>query len=288
MDDDPTPSHDDRTLPGWVPLADIPYGLLMARHIDVEERSTDHIPDIASIHDVGVIDPHAWVYDTAKAMGSDDLFNRALATTDNPPSMYVIREQARKVFGRIEASHPALEIGTRRGGSAFAVLAAILESDRRRALVTVDPYGDLPYRADLGETPWTYSNDLFREAMEGLAARVRACGLNWVHYMMRDVDYMECVWPRVPLYVQTPPLQRPTFAFVYLDGEHTEEAVRRQLSWLRGKVVEGGMILIDDADWLKDRGQPILEDFGGTSMERVGRGGLKKWLLIGGAGSGHS
>jgi hypothetical protein len=213
---------------------------------------------------------------------SAQLFNMAKERTDNPSSVELVREMAHKVFGHVGPEHPALEFGTRWGGSALALLSAILDRDRIRPLITVDPYGDLPYHADLKEVSWTYSNAHYRGTMSRLSSVAEGCGLNWMHLMMKDSDYMEHLWSSVPIYLCPKPLLRPTFSFVYLDAEHTEEAVRRQLTWLKGKIAKGGLVVVDDADWLKDRGESLKKEFGGVSMEVEEPNRIKKWILISG------
>jgi hypothetical protein len=215
-----------------------------------------------------------------ESLTSTELFRLAEENTDNRPSMALLREKATEVFGRVGPEHPVLEFGTRSGGSALALLSAILDRDRIRPLITVDPYGGLPYHTDLKEIPWVYSNPLYRGMMTRLSTAVERSGLNWMHLMMRDSDYMEHVWPDVPLYLSTELIFRPTFSFVYLDAEHTEDAVRRQLEWLKGKVADGGVILIDDADLLNGRGTSIEEDFGGIPIEKEDSKRTKKWILI--------
>lgn len=194
--------------------------------------------------------------------------------------MELIRAAALDTFARVGPEHPVLELGTRSGGSAFALLSAILDRDRVRPLITVDPYGGLPYHTDLKEIPWVYSNQLYRGAMTRLSAAVERSGLNWMHLMMRDSDYMAYVWPNVPLYLSAKPVCRPIFSFVYLDAEHTETAVRLELEWLKDKVAPGGLIVIDDADWLKGQGESIRCDFGGVFVEKEDPKRSRKWILI--------
>ena len=224
-------------------------------------------------------------------MNSAELFSLAQAHTDNPMGIDIVRKAALRAFRGVDVSHPSLEFGTCRGGSAIAVLSAMVELQQpSRPIVTVDPYGNLPYYADVFRgvkmskpVSWAYPNDLYRVAMETLSSVAKHEGLNWTHYMMRDTDYMEHVWPGVPLYFYKEPVVRPMFSFVYLDAEHTEESVRRQLVWLGDKIVKGGTIVIDDVDFLNGRGDSILAEFGGQVIEKDHPDktrGCKKWLVI--------
>lgn len=194
-------------------------------------------------------------------MRPDELFQLALTKTDNENGLRLLYSAAVDAFRKTSYRSIALEFGTRNGGSALALLAAILATDCRRVLVTVDPYGSLPYRNDHGLLPWRYTSKEYRNAMAEIAGVARAEKLNWVHYLARDDEYMDLIWPNLPLYLLNPAEKSPMLAFAYLDAEHTNDAIRRQLVWAQGRLERGGAIIVDDVDWLSDQGDWVLSVF---------------------------
>lgn len=203
-------------------------------------------------------------------MRPDEILRLALRKTDNEQSLAVVYAAALEAFRRTSFRSIALEFGTRSGGSALALLAAILETDSRRVLVTVDPYGELPYQNDKGLLPWKYTSDHYRDAMSEVSAVAKAEKLNWVHYLAKDEEYMECIWPVIPLYLLEPAERSPSLAFAYLDAEHTNEAVRKALLWAKGRLEKGGTIVVDDVDWLSDKGEWMLSECP-TAVRREGK-----------------
>lgn len=152
---------------------------------------------------------------------------------------------------------PFLEIGTRAGGSALVFLHAILASGKlNRPLITVDPYGNKGYWVADKCRDTLYGESFYWQAMVALSLFAQEHELFHVHYRMRSLDFAG-IWPHIPLWHNGEPVPVP-FGFVYLDGEHIDKTVARELEWAITTLHTGGLIVIDDSEHiLKSEREPI-------------------------------
>ena len=128
-----------------------------------------------------------------------------------------------------EAPGPFLEIGTYRGKSTTVLATALRERGRRVEF---------------------YSLDIAPESLESARATLTERGLG---------RYVTLVHGSLTAFVRAFPEFRPRF--VFLDGDHSEEGLRRDLALLEGRVPEGGLLLFHD--YLDDRNRdPANKDYG--------------------------
>lgn len=140
---------------------------------------------------------------------------------------------------------PFVEIGTREGGSALLFLEAIRASKIPRPLITVDPYG-LAYISG----PDHYQpigEERYRQAMKMLSEFSHQHRLTHIHQRMTSEAFMK-MWPEIGLWIEGEQINKRPFGLVYLDGEHTEDAVNLELDWLLPQMIPGGLIIIDDIE----------------------------------------
>lgn len=155
---------------------------------------------------------------------------------------------------------PSLEIGSRRGGSAFlflSLLALNYAVDGRPLLFTVDPYGNKPYE-DGDPCPVKFNAYGTPEEM-AMKTLLLPFG-NHTHFRLRGGDFLQALRGR-PYWHQGRPacFGSRDLSFAFLDGDHDATIIRDDLhylwqSWMSPK----GLVLVDNVN--KDpRTLPILE-----------------------------
>ena len=133
--------------------------------------------------------------------------------------------------------NPVLEIGNRDGGSALWIMWNIYEEAEQRKLITVD----------VNDQPTL------------IAEWATKLGLPVVeHHRMAQEDFVKgLVW----LPVSDIPTAR-CYGFVYLDADHGEATVTRDMRILANYVCKGGIIAVDDVESWKEL--PVVE-----GLERI-------------------
>jgi hypothetical protein len=168
-------------------------------------------------------------YYTDHAVGFDLLYERVL-------------DKAKTMPERV----PFVELGTRCGGTALLTLWAIKESKVDRPLITVDPYGDKPYRLDADRINDTmgYGESFQRQAAQGIAEFCKENELSCWHYRLLDRDFMN-IWDTIEIWYKGQLLGKK-FGYAYLDAEHDVDTVQTELAWFKPRMFENGLIVIDD------------------------------------------
>jgi hypothetical protein len=140
-----------------------------------------------------------------------------------------------------------LEIGTRLGGS----MAVIMENMPQGSLaISVDPYGAKPFVGWQGEIVNEFTDQYYLQAIKELSTLALQSNKDFVQYKMTSLDYLNneaMIW----LKGTEAPLAKLKYSFVLLDGDHTDEVVGQEIELLKPRMVEGGIILVDNRDWLK-------------------------------------
>lgn len=148
---------------------------------------------------------------------------------------------------------PFLEIGTRSGGSALLILRLldlIYPPPARRPLVlTVDPYGSLPYAGAAFE----YDDRHYRAMKKALAGYA-----NHVHYMMDSELFLRQL-DELYLWRTRAKLRFDRFSLIYLDGSHDPIVVWAEIERLLPRVIPGGLLIVDDTDWFDQAIRKRLE-----------------------------
>lgn len=118
------------------------------------------------------------------------------------------------------------EVGTRRGGT--AILA--IQQDNCELMICIDPYKSFP---DQGGNPIAMDTNWFIEAYDALMAT----GKPFFFFKGTSKEFIERS-------------ENKHYAYVLLDGEHTNEAVTAELEYFSKRMLKGGIILVDNIDWL--------------------------------------
>lgn len=158
-----------------------------------------------------------------------------------------LREEAEKRAGNF------LEIGTHVGSSSVILMEELKEDN---FLVTVDPWGDKPYV----KSNCLYGDDFQRQAIKTLSGLAFDKKKNWTHFKMLSLDFLTRIQPCQTWYGGKS--LSYDWSLALLDGEHTFETVKREISLLLPYMRRGSVLIVDD---LQHPGQNI------EAMERFGR-----------------
>jgi hypothetical protein len=138
----------------------------------------------------------------------------------------------------------AIEIGCRLGAGVEAIAKG---REPGSFIISVDPYGGLPYQVQEGITipAGSYSNDMLAEAMCSIPAVCRSHGINWLPIVMEDGEFFRRFSDGVPLYSGHKRIINE-YALVHLDGPHDMASVMAEIEFFAPRMANGGKIVLDD------------------------------------------
>jgi len=168
-------------------------------------------------------------------------------TMTSPERIVALRDAVRYVC-RHDIAGDVVECGVWRGGSMMAVALTLLELGGRRRLHLFDTFDGMP-------PPTSHDRDLSGVAASGLlAAEDRDTGSTWARSPLEDVrgNLLSTGYPAelvhfVPgLVEETIPTRAPDrIAILRLDTDWYE-STRHELEHLYPRLVQGGVLIIDD------------------------------------------
>lgn len=140
----------------------------------------------------------------------------------------------------------SIEVGTRRGGSAFLMLSMIrdLYPERDRPMLfTVDPYGKKPYFGGDG----IVSEGLYG-AEEYLAMKRLLSGFsNHAHWYLESSDFFLAA-PTLRYWHRGELRRMDKISFALLDGDHDHLTISAEVLSLFDLMAPAGVILVDNVD----------------------------------------
>jgi len=164
------------------------------------------------------------------------------------PGLKYFTERALEIAKKIEEDYIFCEIGTRAGDCSLQLLDVIKETNSKRWLFTVDPYGTKPYRAttdmDARGRVFDYDEQCQRNGMMTLSTFAFNNDLLHSHWRMTSKDFMDKI-ESIEFWHDGKQIDYK-FGFVLLDGEHYEGIVMQEFNWFKERLAVGGMIVIDD------------------------------------------
>lgn len=132
------------------------------------------------------------------------------------------------------------EIGVREGGAS----QLIMNQFKDRIHIGIDPYGELPYRAT-DEIMCTMDYTLSMQARM-LSNLYTSHPEQFIFFPMEDSEFFERFAGGVPVYRNGSKKIINKYAFVFIDGPHSLEDVRREFNFFKDKISDGGAIVFDD------------------------------------------
>lgn len=180
--------------------------------------------------------------------------------TDHSPGMDLFYNFALETSKKVDETLPFVEIGVRLGGSSLYLLKAIKDSGKiKRPLVTIDPYGEIPYEFKVGniKTKAVYTESFYRTALKELSNYCYQNNLLHINFKITSEDFIN-IFPLIKVWNEGKIIPE-NFGFVYLDGSHEEKVVAMELDYFLPKVCSGGILVIDDFPAVMDSKIEIIQ-----------------------------
>lgn len=166
-----------------------------------------------------------------------------------------------------------VEIGTRRGGSAKIIIDTLaMNQDTDRSMFCIDPYGNIeiectnmnithhvPGVATEGDPlskeitkplRFDYDNSMRNRVIPSLYYYAYNKGLNFSFFCMEDSEFFNRFVDGVPVYNNFKKYEN-TYAFVFFDGPHHNEAVDLETKFFLDRSTVGTVFVADDI-WMYD------------------------------------
>jgi len=160
---------------------------------------------------------------------------------------YHILEQCAKAIRNTDGL--VCEVGIREGGSLQIIVNALLDNqDTGRHVLSIDPYGNIPYYGENGITRFDYTNDMKKKALKNLYALSEGKDFNLITFTLTDAQFFSRFSDGVPVYDREERIM-DKYAMVFLDADHSVDAVKKQVEFFLPRLSDGGFIIVDDVDW---------------------------------------
>lgn len=140
------------------------------------------------------------------------------------------------------------EFGVRKGRSSQIIMEQTAGMPNPTH-IAVDPYGSIAYYSNKLLPPGTtdYSNQMKLEAMKNLSTIACELGVNLLFLPMEDTEYFKRFSDGVPVYNHIKTIVNE-YSFVFVDGQHSLEAVLNAANFFLSRMKSGGIIVFDNAD----------------------------------------
>ena len=168
----------------------------------------------------------------------------------------------------------AVEIGTRRGGSAKMIIDAIKDGIPNRPMFCIDPYGNIeikitninlthhfqvpadqlvgdPLSKEIGynaKLPGWYDNNMRNRIIPSLYYYAYQNNINFHFFCLEDTEFFNRYSDGVPIYQEYKQICNE-YAFVFFDGPHDNESMENEVKFFLARTVVGSVFVFDDV-WM--------------------------------------
>lgn len=170
--------------------------------------------------------------------------------SDHNDGIPLLLSKVEELAASLPEDYCFLEIGTNSGETSRDIIQRLAGS--KRWLFSVDPYGSKPYLLDGGYLPGDqtlYNEDTYKTAMKMMADDAVEYNVNWAFYRMLSLDFFKLL-PKIEFWSEGK-IMKPKFGFVFLDGAHEMDTVRKEVEWCK-KNMDRGLIVVDDWHYVQD------------------------------------
>lgn len=147
-------------------------------------------------------------------MSYEELLKLASEKSDHGDRVVELEPAIEEAIRNTSPEYPALEIGNREGGSALLIMLYINTEGKRRDFITCDTNSWPKLIVE-----WT-----------------KKLGINSAHYQMTQELFVADV------------AKNYTFGFVYLDADHNQTNVVRDIGILIPRLAKGAIVAVDDVE----------------------------------------
>ena len=147
-------------------------------------------------------------------MTYEELLKLASEKSDHGDRVVELKPAIEEAIRNTSPEYPALEIGNREGGSALLILAHLGKEGKHRELITAD----------------------VNDCAKIVAERAGNLSIPYRHFKGTQEDFVKN--------------NAMTFGFVYLDADHVQTNVVRDIGILIPRLAKGAIVAVDDVeDW---------------------------------------
>lgn len=162
------------------------------------------------------------------------------------------------------------EIGTRSGGSSYKIMEILRESGQNKVHISIDPFGNIDYKHWETETcKLDYTNEMKRKMLMNIYKYCYDNKMEFLFFPLEDTEFFERYSDGVPIYNQNKYIMNE-YALVFLDGPHTSDIIKNEISFFKDKMPKGSCIVFDDIiqyDHM-EKIDPYLQECGFTIFEK--------------------
>jgi len=188
----------------------------------------------------------------------------------------------------------AVEIGTRRGGSAKMIIDALAQGLPNRPMFCIDPYGNIeiectnlnitkhfpgmqvegdPNSVDITQPVRVdYTNDMRNRIIPSLYYYAYSKGMEFTFFCLEDKEFFNRYSDGVPTYNQEK-IMINEYAFVFFDGPHDNESLDLEIGFFIPRSVIGTVFVFDDI-WMYDHDKYEKQLFD-VGFETLQKGSIK-------------
>jgi hypothetical protein len=187
----------------------------------------------------------------------------------------------------------AVEIGTRRGGSAKMIIDVLKDGIPNRPMFCIDPYGNIemmitninqtmhfqtkpeqlqgdPMSKDVAANvrlPNWYDNTMRNRIIPSLYYYAYQNNMNFHFFCLEDTEFFKRYSDGVPVYQDYKNLCNQ-YALVFFDGPHDNDAVQREIDFFLPRTIVGSVFIFDDV-WMynHDKFHNIMLENGWEAVE---------------------
>jgi hypothetical protein len=189
----------------------------------------------------------------------------------------------------------AMEIGTRRGGSAKMIMDALRDGIQNRPMFCIDPYGNIeidctnlnmtmhnPDRAIEGDkmskeltSPqrFDYDNNMRNRIIPSLYYYGYANGFDFSFFCLEDTEFFNRFGDGVPTYNNQKKIVNE-YAFVFFDGPHDNKCLELETEFFTPRAVVGSVFVFDDI-WMYDHDEVVEKRLFAAGFEKISKGNIK-------------
>ena len=175
----------------------------------------------------------------------------------------------------------AVEIGTRRGGSAKMIIDVLKDGIPNRPMFCIDPYGnieikctnlsttmhnpDRPIEGDpmakdiVSMQRFDYTFEMRNRVIPSLYYYAYQAGLNFAFFCFEDTEFFKRFSDGVPVYDNFKRIENE-YAFVFYDGPHDNETLHLECDFFVKRSPIGSVHVFDDI-WMYDHDKIVEETY---------------------------
>lgn len=170
--------------------------------------------------------------------------------SDHNDGIDYLLSRVQELHESLPIEYSFLEVGSNQGDTTRDIIQRLNNSERW--MFTCDPYGGKPYLLDGNYLPGDqtlYNEDSYKKALRMMTTTADDCNVKFAFYRMISLDFFKYI-TKIQFWDKGEVI-KPKFGFVFLDGAHEPETVRKEVDWCL-KHMDKGLIVVDDWHYVQE------------------------------------